>query len=211
MFEQTSSVFSMSEPCERSYEDGKFFATILSTSDYLTHVRYESIESFLQQSDGSSSKSKSSLSSWNAETATLTSRGSQSGSKKRKTTNLPRMSAAEISNTMLTHSCRRCGQLVHWADAHNVDGSLKPGTPSNDPAPLSLRPMLTNATQTAATTSRRMINRNNLSWYSRHNSLQLWTPSRPLTHSFICHPGSLGPPKYAQWLTTDHLSVRSEM
>lgn len=152
----------------------------------------------LREYDGLTCTRKSSSSCSNAATATLNSRGRHGGSKNRKTASRPRMSAAELANAKLTQPCRQCGQLGHWNDAHNADGSLKQGTPSIAPTPLRLRRMLTKATQTAAATSRRMINRNNLSWDSRHRSLHLWTPRLRLTNSFVCHPHRLGTPKYTQ-------------
>lgn len=43
------------------------------------------------------------------------------------------MTASELSQAKLTNPCRKCAQLGHWADAHQKDGSLKPGTLSFSP------------------------------------------------------------------------------
>lgn len=43
------------------------------------------------------------------------------------------MTAAELSQAKLCNPCHLCKQVGDWADAHNPDGSLKPGSPSFDP------------------------------------------------------------------------------
>ena len=43
------------------------------------------------------------------------------------------MSADELSRAKLTRPCHTCHKLGHWADDHNPDGSLKPGTPCFEP------------------------------------------------------------------------------
>lgn len=43
------------------------------------------------------------------------------------------MTEDEPSQAKPTIPCHICHMLVHWGDAHNPDGSLKPGTSSFDP------------------------------------------------------------------------------
>lgn len=44
-----------------------------------------------------------------------------------------KMSSTELAQTQISSPCRKCAKLGRWGDAHNPDGSLKPGTRSIDP------------------------------------------------------------------------------
>ena len=95
-----------------------------STMDtYLQAIKYESIASVLRQCDQTGQQSGSaSGSALHAGSAATTGRGQCPKRGKR------RLTPQELADLKRRSTCRECKKKGHWAQDHNPDGSLKPGT-----------------------------------------------------------------------------------
>ena len=117
--------------------------TPLLTSEYLTHIKYSSVASVLRQAVTVSTPSRHG----GGTTATAVNANTNNNHRNRIRNRLHvrktggRMSPEELLKAKMTNPCRVCQMLGHWADAHNQDGSLKPGTLCIDPSTIKQPPV----------------------------------------------------------------------